>query len=89
MAKKIQEEIDNVIGRDRLSSLKDRANMPYTMAAIFELLRYISHVPLGLPHLTTEDVMFRGYLIPANTTVGSPNRTLALKIIMLIFQLSN
>ncbi|XP_064612894.1 cytochrome P450 2B19-like [Liolophura sinensis] len=69
VAKKIQEEIDAVIGQDRLSSLKDRTKMPYTMAAIFELLRYISHVPLGLPHLTTDDVMFRGYLIPANITV--------------------
>lgn len=44
--------------------------MPYTMAAIFELLRYISHVPIGVPRVTTADVTLRGYVIPAKTKVS-------------------
>ncbi|XP_064612797.1 cytochrome P450 2U1-like isoform X2 [Liolophura sinensis] len=69
VAKRIQEEIDEVIGPGRLVKIDDRANMPYTVATIFELLRYTSHVPLAVPHVTTEDVTFKGYSIPKRTPV--------------------
>ncbi|XP_064612840.1 cytochrome P450 2D4-like [Liolophura sinensis] len=66
---KIQSEISSVIGRCRAPCVADRVKMPYTEAVVMELLRYISHVPMGAPHSTVDDVTFRGYVIPAKTTV--------------------
>ncbi|XP_064613895.1 cytochrome P450 2C42-like [Liolophura sinensis] len=69
VTRRIQQEIDVVIGRSRLVRIGDRNNLPYTMASLFELLRYISHAPLLLPHVTTEDATFGDYSIPKGTTL--------------------
>ena len=52
---KVAQEVDNVIGRDRLPSLEDFGKLPYTEAALNEVLRFSSVVPLGVPHTTMED----------------------------------
>ena len=52
---KVAEEIDNVIGRDRLPLLSDRGKLPYTEGAIAEVMRYGSVVPVGLIHAAMED----------------------------------
>ncbi|KAK6188161.1 hypothetical protein SNE40_004404 [Patella caerulea] len=67
--RRIQEEIDEYIGRDRDPNLDDRSVMHYTNAAILECLRFISHVPIGVPHMTREDIEIEGMRIPANTTM--------------------
>ena len=66
---RLQADIDNTIGA-RPPQLADRARLPYVQAAILELLRYISHVPVAIPHKTTQDVELRGYKLPKNTEVG-------------------
>ncbi len=43
--------------------------MPYTEAFTFEVLRVSSIVPLGITHRATEDVEFKGYMIPKGTMV--------------------
>ena len=50
IAEKVQEELDNVVGRRRLPTLEDRRNLPYTEAVILEVLRISSVVPLGTTH---------------------------------------
>ena len=51
VAKKVQEEIDHVVGRGRLPRLSDRASMPFTVATTFEGLRYTTaQGPLAAPH---------------------------------------
>ncbi|XP_073404789.1 cytochrome P450 2B11-like [Dendrobates tinctorius] len=65
---KIQDEIYRVIG-DRQPSVEDRTNMPYTEAVICEFQRYSDLIPTGVPHSTTEDIIFRGYTIPKGTNV--------------------
>nr|QLI62181.1 cytochrome P450 32 [Streltzoviella insularis] len=68
---KIHEEIDRIIGRDRLPNLDDRKNLPYTEACIREAMRYDTLVPLGVPHRAMADTNIGGYDIPENTLVAA------------------
>ncbi|XP_050406096.1 cytochrome P450 2C42 [Patella vulgata] len=67
--RRIQEEIDENIGMDREPSLDDRGVMHYTNAAILECLRFISHIPTGIPHVTREEIEVEGMRIPAKTAM--------------------
>ncbi|XP_067319267.1 cytochrome P450 2C18-like isoform X3 [Anolis sagrei] len=66
---KVREEIDRVVGRSRLPCMADRGQMPYTEAVIHEIQRFISLIPLSLPHSVAKDTLFHGYTIPKDTTV--------------------
>lgn len=65
----IQQEIDRVIGRERLPQLEDLASMPYTEATIYEVLRRSNVVALGNAHATLDDASIGGYRIPKGTQV--------------------
>ncbi|CAO2600076.1 Cytochrome P450 2U1 [Lemmus lemmus] len=67
--KKVHEEIERVIGCDRLPSLTDKAQMPYTEATIMEVQRLSMAVPLAIPHRTSEKTVLQGYTIPKGTVV--------------------
>ena len=45
--RKAQEEIDRVVGNDRLPQLSDREHLPYVAAVVKETSRWHSVVPLG------------------------------------------
>lgn len=62
--KKAQEEIDRVVGPNRLPTYADRENLPYINAMVKEVLRWHPVAPMGLPHTSTEDDECEGYLIP-------------------------
>ncbi|VFV38994.1 cytochrome p450 2f1-like [Lynx pardinus] len=66
---RVQEEIDSVVGRERLPALEDRAAMPYTDAVIHEVQRFADVIPMNLPHRVTRDTAFRGFQIPKGTDV--------------------
>lgn len=65
----IQAEIDTVIGRERLPTTYDKNDMPYSMATMFEILRYTSHLPLAIPHRATKDHNLEGYFVPKHAIV--------------------
>lgn len=65
----IQREIDDVIGRERDPSSKDQNRMPFTMAAIWEMQRWRTIAPFGMPREATQDIQIRGFLIPEGTLV--------------------
>ena len=62
--KKAQEEIDRVVGNQRLPNFDDRESMPYTDAIYREVMRTRPILPLGFPHTSTEDDVYNGYFIP-------------------------
>uniref|UniRef100_A0A8C9S4C4 Cytochrome P450, family 1, subfamily C, polypeptide 2 n=2 Tax=Scleropages formosus TaxID=113540 RepID=A0A8C9S4C4_SCLFO len=66
---KIQQQIDKVVGRDRLPSSEDKKNLVYLEAFIYEAMRYTSFVPVTIPHSTTSDVTIEGMHIPKDTVV--------------------
>lgn len=62
--RKGQEEIDRVVGNDRLPGFQDRDSLPYINAICCELLRWLPAVPLGTPRLLLEDEEYEGYCLP-------------------------
>ncbi|KAK1983937.1 cytochrome P450 [Colletotrichum cereale] len=67
--KRAQEEIDRIVGQDRLPNIHDRENLPYVQALIKEIMRWHPIGPMGLPHSSTEDDVFEGYSIPKGAMV--------------------
>ncbi|KAE9383003.1 cytochrome P450 1 [Gymnopus androsaceus JB14] len=68
---KAQEEIDRVVGRDRLPTFEDRLSLPYIEAIYRELMRLHPPVPLGIEHSSIEDDSYLGYHIPKDPDVYS------------------
>ncbi|KAG7466329.1 hypothetical protein MATL_G00163810 [Megalops atlanticus] len=66
---KLQEQIDKVVGRDRLPSMEDKSSLAYLDAFIYETMRFTSFVPVTIPHSTTSDVTIQGVHIPKDTVV--------------------
>ena len=66
---RLHQELDQVIGPDRLPEMEDKKNLPYLEATITETLRLSSIGPLSVPHKTTVDTTLQGYSIPKDTTV--------------------
>jgi len=64
-----QEEIDRVVGLDRLPDFEDRKDLPYVEAVCKESMRWQSVTPFGVPHMLTEDDTYNGYFFPAGTIV--------------------
>uniref|UniRef100_A0A3P8NPF6 Cytochrome P450 2K1-like n=1 Tax=Astatotilapia calliptera TaxID=8154 RepID=A0A3P8NPF6_ASTCA len=64
----VQEELTRVIG-DRQVQVADTKSLPFTDAVIHEIQRLSSIVPTGIPHKTTEDIIFQGHSIKKGTTV--------------------
>merc|ERR1719495_2996981 len=66
---KVQEELDNVIGRGIDVTWDRRTELHYTMATVKEIQRFADIAPTGLLHKTVVDVEFHGYSLPQNTLV--------------------
>ncbi|XP_055851293.1 cytochrome P450 307a1-like [Episyrphus balteatus] len=64
---RIQEEVDRITEGKRCVNFMDMEIMPYTMATIYETLRYCSS-PI-VPHVATEDSVVSGYGVTAGTVV--------------------
>ena len=67
--RQLQEELDHVIGRQRLPMLADITSLPLLQATVYELLRVTSLAPLSVPRSTTTETKFRDFTIPKDTMV--------------------
>ncbi|KAJ7615860.1 cytochrome P450 [Roridomyces roridus] len=64
--KRAHEELDRVVGRDRMPTVEDEKNLPFCHAIVERC-----HNPfwLGTPHVTSEDSTYKGQFIPKGTVV--------------------
>uniref|UniRef100_A0A8C5RAI2 Cytochrome P450 n=1 Tax=Leptobrachium leishanense TaxID=445787 RepID=A0A8C5RAI2_9ANUR len=69
IAARMQEELDEAVGRNRLPSMEDRSKMPYVDATIHEIMRITAIIPLSLPRVTTRETLYRGYKLPKGIVV--------------------
>ncbi|XP_053380077.1 cytochrome P450 1A1-like [Mercenaria mercenaria] len=67
--KRVQREIDDVVGSGRRIELVDKSRLTYTEATILEVMRMTTIVPFALPKLTIKDTTLGGYNIDKGTVV--------------------
>ncbi|OTA99412.1 hypothetical protein M426DRAFT_67810 [Hypoxylon sp. CI-4A] len=68
-----QEELDRVVGNERLLTFEDMSQLPYVRAVASETLRWRPVAVLGgTPHATTADDVYKGMFIPKGSTVIAP-----------------
>jgi len=65
--KKLQDELERVIGMERMVRESDLPSLVYLQAVAKETLRLHPPAPLALPHLSMEDCTVLGYEIPRGT----------------------
>ncbi|KAL9241582.1 hypothetical protein vseg_015678 [Gypsophila vaccaria] len=65
--KKAQEEIDLIVGHDRLLDEADLNHLPYLRCIIYETLRLYPAAPLLIPHESSQVCTVGGYTIPRGT----------------------
>ena len=62
--KKVQAELERVVGFDRLPRLEDRPKLVYFFAVLKEVMRMRIVSPVLAPHYCSEDVEVGGYTLP-------------------------
>ncbi|KAF8342442.1 cytochrome P450, partial [Amanita rubescens] len=67
--KRVQDEIDRVVGLDRLPTYEDRPLLPIVEAVVRETFRWRPVGPLAMPHTAVKDDVYKGYYIPKGTIV--------------------
>ncbi|GFN18415.1 cytochrome P450 [Aspergillus tubingensis] len=61
VVQRAQQELDQVVGRDRLPGWEDEPNLPYVRAIIKEALRWRPVNKFGMMHATSDDDWYDGY----------------------------
>jgi cytochrome P450 len=57
--KKAQAELDAVVGKDRLPTNKDKADLPYIRSIMAEVARWAPPVPLCLSYLLSKNSLIK------------------------------
>lgn len=65
--RKLQAELDSVVGTDRVVTETDLPNLPYLHAVVKETFRLHPTTPLNIPHESMEATNVWGYEFPAGT----------------------
>lgn len=70
---KAREELDRVVGSDRLPTFEDLPKLDYVRAIAYETLRWRPVAVLGgTPHASTADYVYKGMFIPKGSTIIAP-----------------
>ena len=62
--KKVQEELDLVVGSGRQPTMKDRDELPYTYATLMECQRAGNIALFSVPRVASQDTTINGHLVP-------------------------
>ncbi|KAI9572561.1 cytochrome P450 [Boletus coccyginus] len=65
----VQEELDNVVGRDRAPTFDDYDSLPQIQAFMLECLRWRPVTTLGFAHRALTDIPYNGFCIPEGAIV--------------------
>lgn len=65
----VRQELDSVVGADRLVTEADLPQLTYLQAVIKETFRLHPSTPLSLPRMASESCEINGYLIPKGSTL--------------------
>ncbi|CAK9228236.1 unnamed protein product, partial [Sphagnum troendelagicum] len=69
-AKKLQAELDEVVGKDRIVTESDIPDLPYLNAVLKEVLRLHPPVPINITHVALEDTTVGGFDFVAGTRLS-------------------
>lgn len=64
-----QDELDRVVGTERLPCFDDLDNLPYIQAVVEENFRWRHLLPTGVPHATSSDDFYKGFWIPKDSLI--------------------
>ncbi|KAF5372909.1 hypothetical protein D9758_001769 [Tetrapyrgos nigripes] len=67
--KQAQEEIERVVGTERLPTVSDMDNLPFVRMVVAELFRCHPPAPLGPPHACDQDDIYEGLFIPGGSVI--------------------
>nr|BAJ95115.1 predicted protein [Hordeum vulgare subsp. vulgare] len=67
--KKLQQELDDVVGNERLVTESDLPQLTFLAAVIKETFRLHPSTPLSLPRVAAEECEVDGYRVPKGTTL--------------------
>lgn len=67
--RRAQEELDSVVGTNRLPKLEDMESLPYIRGCVKETLRWMPTTALLVPHSPLKDDVYQDYIIPAGASV--------------------
>ncbi|CAH9095755.1 unnamed protein product [Cuscuta epithymum] len=67
--KQAQEELDRVIGPDRVVKESDLAQLPFLQAIVKETFRLHPSTPLSLPRMAAQSCEINGYFVPKGATL--------------------
>jgi len=69
MFRKAQEEMDRVVGTDRLPDAEDWESLSYLGCIYKEALRWACPAPLAMPHMCTKSDVYRDWEIPKGSMI--------------------
>jgi cytochrome P450 len=67
--RRVQDEMDSVVGADRLPAIDDLPQLPMLRAMLCEVTRIWPVTPAGVPHQLVKDDVYEGYHLPADSVV--------------------
>ena len=67
--KRVQAELDEIVGRERLVAESDAESLPYLCAVVKEVFRLHPAVPFLIPHRADERCEISGFVIPKHTQI--------------------
>lgn len=79
-----QDELDRVVGRDRLPNVEDEKNLPFCHAIVKEIERCHNPFWLGTPHVASDDFTYQGWFMLSCMVIRWKRRLRALETDQLI-----